>query len=63
MENLRMGVVGLGAGSLLCYARPGDTLTVWEIDAAVVRLARSHFGALSNCAPKGPTSRSATDAC
>ena len=36
---LRMGVVGLGAGSLLCYARPGDTLTVWEIDAAVVRLA------------------------
>ena len=48
-ENLRMGVVGLGAGSLLCYARPGDSLTVWEIDAAVVRLARSHFGALSNC--------------
>ena len=48
-ENLRMGVVGLGAGSLLCYATPGDTLTVWEIDAAVVRLARSHFGALSNC--------------
>ena len=48
-ENLRMGVVGLGAGSLLCYARPGDTLTVWEIDAAVVRLARSHFAALSNC--------------
>ena len=49
--NLRMGVVGLGAGSLLCYARPGDTLTVWEIDAAVVRLARQHFGALRGCAP------------
>ena len=48
--NLRMGVVGLGAGSLLCYARPGDTLTVWEIDAAVVRLAREHFGGLKGCA-------------
>ena len=49
--NLRMGVVGLGAGSLLCYAEPGDTLKVYEIDAAVVRLARQHFGGLSGCAP------------
>ena len=49
--NLRMGVVGLGAGSLLCYAEPGDTLKVYEIDAAVVRLARQHFGALRGCAP------------
>lgn len=48
-DKLRMGVVGLGAGSLLCYAQPGDALKVWEIDAAVVRLARSHFGALANC--------------
>ena len=48
---LRMGVVGLGAGSLLCYAAPGDTLKVYEIDAAVVRLARQHFGALRGCAP------------
>ena len=50
-RNLRMGVVGLGAGSLLCYAEPGDTLKVYEIDAAVVRLARQHFGALRGCAP------------
>ena len=49
---LRLGVVGLGAGSLLCYARPGDTLTVYEIDAAVVRLAREHFHALRGCAPR-----------
>ena len=49
-DNLRMGVVGLGAGSLLCYARPGDAVRVYEIDAAVVRLARQHFGALGNCA-------------
>ena len=49
-ENLRMGVVGLGAGSLLCYGEPGDTVKVYEIDAAVVSLARQHFGALRNCA-------------
>ena len=51
-ENLRMGVVGLGAGSLLCYARPGDTVSVYEIDPAVVSLARSHFTALEDCAPQ-----------
>ena len=49
--NLRMGVVGLGAGSLLCYAEPGDTVKVYEIDAAVVSLARQYFGALRGCAP------------
>ena len=49
-ESLRIGVVGLGAGSLLCYAEPGDTVKVYEIDAAVVSLARQHFGALRNCA-------------
>ena len=51
-DNLRIGVVGLGAGSLLCYARPGDAVTVYEIDPAVVSLARSHFTALEDCAPQ-----------
>ena len=50
--SLRMGVVGLGAGSLLCYARPGDAVSVYEIDPAVVSLARSHFAALEDCAPQ-----------
>ena len=51
-DNLRMGVVGLGAGSLLCYAQPGDEVSVYEIDPAVVSLARSHFTALEDCAPQ-----------
>ena len=51
-DSLRLGVVGLGAGSLLCYARPGDAVSVYEIDPAVVSLARSHFTALENCAPQ-----------
>ena len=51
-DNLRMGVVGLGAGSLLCYTQPGDAVSVYEIDPAVVSLARSHFTALEDCAPQ-----------
>ena len=51
-DNLRMGVVGLGVGSLLCYAQTGDGVSVYEIDPAVVSLARSHFTALKDCAPQ-----------
>ena len=51
-RDLRLGVVGLGVGSLLCYAQPGDTVSVWEIDPAVVTLARTHFTALEDCAPQ-----------
>ena len=50
--TLRLGVVGLGSGSLLCYAQPGDAVSVYEIDPAVVALARSHFTALDDCAPQ-----------
>jgi hypothetical protein len=37
---LRVGLVGLGAGALVAYARPGDTWTAYEIDPVVDRLAR-----------------------
>ena len=46
-----IGMVGLGTGSLACYARPGDTVRIYEIDPVVVRLAREHFAALGECAP------------
>ena len=46
-----IGMVGLGTGSLACYARPGDDVRIYEIDPAVVRLAREHFAALSSCTP------------
>jgi SAM-dependent methyltransferase len=35
----RIGVVGLGVGSLAALARPGQTWTYFEIDPAVARLA------------------------
>ena len=46
-----IGLAGLGTGSLACYARPGDEVRIYEIDPAVVRLARTHFAALRDCAP------------
>ena len=48
---LSIGMVGLGTGSLACYARPGDDVRIYEIDPVVVRLAREHFAALRTCAP------------
>jgi hypothetical protein len=36
----RVGLVGLGVGALACYARPGQHWTYYEIDPAVIFLAR-----------------------
>ena len=38
--RLRVAVVGLGAGSVAAYALPGESWTFYEIDPAVVRIAR-----------------------
>lgn len=40
---LRVGVVGLGAGTLAAYSRTGDTFTFWDIDPKVFRLASVGF--------------------
>lgn len=49
----RIGVVGLGTGTLACYARPGQHWTFFEIDPTVVRLARDdgRFTFLKRCLP------------
>jgi len=48
-----VAVVGLGAGSIACYRRSGDRWTFYEIDPAVVRIARNgrYFTYLEECAP------------
>ncbi len=48
----RVGLVGLGVGTLAAYAHPGDTFHFYEINPAVERLARAHFDFLSRCAGK-----------
>ena len=42
-DGLKIGIVGMGAGSLAAYATAGDALTFYEIDPDVVRLARKWF--------------------
>lgn len=39
----QFGFVGLGAGTLAAYGLPGDTLRIYEINPAVLRLARERF--------------------
>jgi hypothetical protein len=41
-----VGVVGLGAGTLATYGRPGDTFTFYEINPEVRRLAETDFNFL-----------------
>ena len=47
----RIGAVGLGTGTLACYAKPGERWTFYEIDPAVVEIARdpSRFTFLPRC--------------
>lgn len=47
----RLGVVGLGTGTLACYARPGQAWTIFEIDPVVVGIAKREFSYLSRCLP------------
>ncbi|PKP81125.1 MAG: spermidine synthase [Alphaproteobacteria bacterium HGW-Alphaproteobacteria-18] len=49
----RVGVLGLGVGSVACYAWPGQHYTFYEIDPIVARLAEDpeRFTFLSECAP------------
>ena len=51
--NWNIGVVGLGAGALACYAKPSQTWTLYEIDPLVVDIAKNpaYFSYLSQCAP------------
>lgn len=48
-EGRRIGVVGLGAGTLAVYGRPGDQMRFYEINPDVISLAREHFTFLADC--------------
>jgi SAM-dependent methyltransferase len=43
MRPRNIGVIGLGAGTLAAYGRPGDHITFYEINPAVVPIARNVF--------------------
>jgi hypothetical protein len=39
----RVGVIGLGTGTLAVYARPGDSYRFYEINPVVIQIARTEF--------------------
>ena len=55
-DQARIGMVGLGAGTLACYARPGQRWTFYEIDPVDIAIARdpNQFTFLSRCLPGVP---------
>jgi SAM-dependent methyltransferase len=52
-DKARIGVIGLGTGALVCYSRPGETWTFYEIDPAIESIARDpkKFSFVSRCRP------------
>lgn len=44
----RVGVIGLGAGTLAVYGRPGDTYRMYEINPQVIELAKTEFSFLQD---------------
>jgi SAM-dependent methyltransferase len=51
--DARIGIVGLGSGTLSCYAQDsGRRWTFFEIDPAMVEVARTRFTFLAQCAPE-----------
>jgi len=55
-QHWQVGIVGLGAGALACYAKPQQTWIFYEIDPIVVGVAKNtqYFSYLRRCTPKAP---------
>jgi spermidine synthase len=51
--NASIGVVGLGTGTLSCYAKPGQSWQFFEIDPLIIDITRTRriFSFLNRCAP------------
>ena len=55
-EHMHVGVVGLGVGTLACYARKGDHYTFYEINPVVDEMAEKYFTYLSDARDRVPRS-------
>jgi SAM-dependent methyltransferase len=47
-EPLRVGMIGLGTGTLATYGAKGDTYRIYDINPAVIEVANSHFTYLAD---------------
>jgi len=52
---VRVGVIGLGAGTIAAYGRKGDVYRFYDINARVIELAQSDFTYLADSAAKVET--------
>lgn len=50
-QNWTIGTVGLGAGALVCYSKPQQHWTIYEIDPLVIKIAQNaaYFHYLERC--------------
>ena len=54
-DKAHVGVLGLGAGTLACFAKPEQDWTFYEIDPAILEMSRDGtFTYLELCAPDAP---------
>ena len=51
-KAIRVGVIGLGTGTISAYGRPGDYYRFYEINPLVLRLAHTEFTFLRDCKAK-----------
>jgi spermidine synthase len=51
----RIGVVGLGAGTLAAYGQPRDRITFYEINPAVIPIAQNVFSYMRDATHRGAT--------
>jgi SAM-dependent methyltransferase len=49
---IRVGVIGLGTGTIAAYGRPGDVYRFYDIDPRVVQLAKQEFSFLADSPAK-----------
>lgn len=49
---LRLGTIGLGAGTMAAYVRPADSITFWEINPLMRTIAEEGFYYLMDCQGK-----------
>lgn len=47
--DARVGVVGVGVGTMLTYAQPGHYYRLYEINPEVIHIAENYFTYLKNC--------------
>jgi SAM-dependent methyltransferase len=50
--GMKLGVIGLGTGTLSTYGKPGDRVKIYEINPRVVEIARTWFTYLRDCEAK-----------